>query len=371
MRKLLAIIFLLCTTCLADPIERIQSPLHNNTWFADTAKIMKADSVRVLDLEIDALEQANGTQLTVVTVANTAGMTPKDFATRLFNHWGVGQEGVNNGVMILVVTEARRIEFEVGDGANRYLTNSDCQNILQSRVIPKFKAGDYNGGVVQAVRGVIADLKDVDYSAVESPPPGPQSQRAVSADTKPESFYDYEYEGDGSFLGWLFGGLGVVVVGGIAGIRRHFRNKPRVCPSCRAQMVRLDEVADDEYLDAGQRMEEALGSIDYDVWVCHVCDEQEIVSYGKWFSSFSKCGSCGYKALETSNTTVTAATTYSEGQGRCDETCRHCDYSNTSYYSIARIQESDSSSSSSSWSSSSDSGFGGGSSSGGGSGASW
>jgi uncharacterized protein len=84
------------------------------------------------------------------------------------------------------------------------------------------------------------------------------------------------------------------------------------------------------------------------------------------FTSYASCSGCGAKTLKSETTTVTSATTTSEGLARVDESCAHCSYTNSYTRTIPRVQESSSSSSGSSSSSSS-----GGSSSGGGSSGSW
>ena len=336
---------------------------------------MHPKSIETLDIEIDNLEARNGTQLAVVTVDSTEALSPKAFATQLFNHWGVGQKGVDNGVLILVAIKERRVEIEVGDGANKYLTDSMCSRILKEEVIPEFKKGDPSRGVVEAVRSVIRQLQDVNYSEPGVSTSNPQNlaegdTHAETANHRPSEGYNGGGDSQNPWP-WM-GSFGAILFSLVLGARKYFRNKARVCPGCRRDMRRLSEHEEDAHLKSGQRMEEELGSVDYDVWVCRACDRQKIERYASWFNSFSNCSKCSYKTLESTRTTVHEATTYSEGKGRLDEYCRNCSYSHSSTYTIARLPEpSSTSSSSSSFGSSSSSGFGGGSSSGGGSGASW
>ena len=367
MRRLLLICLLLTGLGWSLPLEDVPNPLTaHDSWFSDTVGVMKEDSILALDDEIDRLEEINGTQIAIVTIANTSGKKPKTYATQLFNRWGVGEAEINNGVLVLVVMEQRRIEIEVGDGANRYLTNARCKQILQNHMIPHFKSGKPDRGIAAGVRAIIGQLEKVDYS---QPPPVAEAPVTRPA-PQPVARHHRPQRSSNDTNGWVLGGFGALAFGGFLGLRRYLRNRPRKCPGCKREMDRLGEIADDAFLDAGQKREEDLGSIDYDVWVCRRCDEQKILAYPKWFSGFSKCPSCKYKCLESESTTITSATTYSEGRGRRDDNCRHCSYSHTSYYTIPKIEES-SSSSSSSFSSSSSSGFGGGSSSGGGAGGSW
>ena len=166
--------------------------------------------------------------------------------------------------------------------------------------------------------------------------------------------------------GGLVGGL-LSLFGLIFGGRRYLRNRKRYCPKCRTMMTRLDEVADDAHLEAGQIKEESLKSVDYDVWCCPDCGTTKVIPYNSWFSSYTKCSRCKRCTMEMTSRTITSATTSSTGTGEKTENCTNCGYHHTSRYTIPRRTESSSSGSSSSGSSS----FGGGRSSGGGASGSW
>ena len=79
-------------------------------------------------------------------------------------------------------------------------------------------------------------------------------------------------------------------------------------------MVRLDESADDARLDTGQRLEEKLESVDYDVWVCPTCQQSLVIPHRAWFSRYSTCKSCNRRTLETQTRTLVS---------RDDEPFRH------------------------------------------------
>ena len=134
-------------------------------------------------------------------------------------------------------------------------------------------------------------------------------------------------------------------------------------------MVRLDEEADDEHLDRGQRLEERLESVDYDVWLCPTCQYALTIPHRAWFSKYSECTSCKRRTLETDSHTVIPATTAHAGTQQVDERCRHCGWSRTYTRVIPRIVQSSSSSGGGSRSSGGGgSSFGGGSAGGGGAG---
>jgi uncharacterized protein len=147
------------------------------------------------------------------------------------------------------------------------------------------------------------------------------------------------------------------------GIRRWRRNRPRACAQCDATMIRAGEAADDEHLDGGQRLEEFLKSVDYDVWYCADCGHMRIERYPAWFSGHGSCPRCDYKTLKTTTTVLQSATTTSTGRKRIDYDCQHCGYENSETRTIPKKSKSSSGSGRSS--------FGGGSSSGGGASGSW
>jgi uncharacterized protein len=145
-------------------------------------------------------------------------------------------------------------------------------------------------------------------------------------------------------------------------------------------MRRLDEVEDDQYLDDGQRYEERLQSIDYDVWKCDTCNTHQVFGYDVLFSGYRRCVKCGYRTMATHSRVIDHADCYASGLREVTHQCSHCNYTNTYQETIPRKDCSDNDSSRSSWSggsssssSSSDSGssFGGGRSSGSGASNSW
>ncbi len=143
------------------------------------------------------------------------------------------------------------------------------------------------------------------------------------------------------------------------------RRRPRKCGNCGEQAERLGELADDAHLNAAEKTEERLGSVDYDVWACLSCGTTQKLRYGAILTSYSACGACRTKAVRSTSRTLISATTHSSGTAEVHETCAHCNRERTYTRTIPRIQRSSSSGSSRSG------GGGGGSSSGRGSSGSW
>jgi uncharacterized protein len=138
-------------------------------------------------------------------------------------------------------------------------------------------------------------------------------------------------------------------------------------------MLPLSEIEDDTKLDSGQRTEERVGSVDYEVVVCPGCQQSRVLRHGKWFSGYGRCSGCSYKTMTSSSTTLVSATYDHGGQIEVHESCANCSHSRRYTRHTSRLTRPSTSSSSysSGGSRSSGGGFSGGRSSGGGAGSSW
>jgi uncharacterized protein len=128
---------------LAVSIESVPNPRLAGGWISDEANILSPSTEATINAEIQALESATSAEVAVVTVTDTKGgaETPKRFAHNLFNTWGIGKAGKNNGVLVLIAKDDRRVEIEVGRGLTNKLTGDRIKEILDSNVTPAFKQG--------------------------------------------------------------------------------------------------------------------------------------------------------------------------------------------------------------------------------------
>ncbi|HIK19830.1 MAG TPA: TPM domain-containing protein [Synechococcus sp. M44_DOE_062] len=138
----------------AIPLEQVPNPRRSyGGWVSDTANILSSSTESELDRLITQLERRTGAEMAVVTVPNTQGYTtPKDFTTRLFNYWGIGKAGRNNGVLVLVSVGDRRVEIETGSGLVAVLPKARVQEIIDAQILPRFRNGDFDGGTLAGVR---------------------------------------------------------------------------------------------------------------------------------------------------------------------------------------------------------------------------
>jgi uncharacterized protein len=130
-------------------------------WVTDMANLFDLDTKLRLNQIISKFERKSGTEMAVVTVPDiTPSATSKEFATQLFNYWGIGKKGINNGVLLLIVKNEHRIEIETGRGIEKILSNSEVANIISKEIIPYFQKDDFSGGTITGIQSLIMALED-------------------------------------------------------------------------------------------------------------------------------------------------------------------------------------------------------------------
>ncbi len=121
----------------------------------DQANVITAQSRDALDTKLKELEDKSSIQLVVATVKSLQGSDIETYANGLFRFWKLGQAQKNNGVLLLVAPAEHKVRIEVGYGLEGTLTDALSSVIIASAIIPRFKAGDFSGGIERGVDGII------------------------------------------------------------------------------------------------------------------------------------------------------------------------------------------------------------------------
>jgi len=124
----------------------------------DQAKILSAVAIADLERKLADLEQKSSIQLVVATVPSLDGQEIEPYANQLFRAWKLGEAKQNNGVLLLIAPKERRVRIEVGYGLEGTLTDAVSSLIITNAIAPRFKAGDFNGGVTRGVDDIITAL---------------------------------------------------------------------------------------------------------------------------------------------------------------------------------------------------------------------
>jgi uncharacterized protein len=110
-----------------------------------------------------------------------------------------------------------------------------------------------------------------------------------------------------------------------------FLFRPIRCPRCQEKMMKLDEAAEDAYLQPSEKVEERIGSVDHQIWVCPACGETKKLQSMR-FSKYKPCPECSAKTLRSESWTIETATYYQDGKVHVEETCANCPYTRSYVY---------------------------------------
>lgn len=124
----------------------------------DGANILSPATEQALTAKLQALETSTGRQLVVATVPSLQGLEIEEYGYQLGRAWGIGSEKTDDGAILLVAPAERKVRIEVGYGLEPVLTDTLSSVIIQSAILPKFKAGDMEGGIVAGTDAVIQQL---------------------------------------------------------------------------------------------------------------------------------------------------------------------------------------------------------------------
>jgi uncharacterized protein len=132
----------------------------------DDAHILSDGTKQALTAKLAALEAKTSRQLVVVTVPSLGGYEISDYGYQLGRAWGIGQKGMNNGALLIVAPTEHRVRIEVGYGLEPILTDAFSSVVISTQITPRFRKGDFDGGVTAGVDALIQQLS-LETSAAE------------------------------------------------------------------------------------------------------------------------------------------------------------------------------------------------------------
>jgi uncharacterized protein len=145
-------------------------------WVTDEVGLLSPQVREALDQRLERYQQATGHHVLVWIGRLPEGQALEDWTARAFRAWGVGRKGQDDGVVVFLFPEARRVRIEVGYGLEGQLTDLQASRIIRERVVPRMQQGDANGAVTAAVDGVLQALGGE---------PGAPAARAVDEPRRP------------------------------------------------------------------------------------------------------------------------------------------------------------------------------------------
>ncbi|MGG7048201.1 MULTISPECIES: TPM domain-containing protein [unclassified Campylobacter] len=153
MRKILALFLLLGT--IFSGIFALDFPQLSGR-VVDSAQILNQSTKDELEQILANFEQNSSTQVVVTTINSLQNKDIESYANELARAWGIGQKGKDNGVLLLVAPNERKVRIEVGYGLEGEITDAIASLILEQTILPKFRQNNYDAGVKNGIANIIA-----------------------------------------------------------------------------------------------------------------------------------------------------------------------------------------------------------------------
>lgn len=153
-------LLMLCNISWAQYDDKDFPPTPNPPRLVnDLAGMMQPDQVQKLEEQLVQFDNESSTQISIVTVTSIGAYEVAQFATELAHRWGIGNKGKDNGALIFVAKNERKINISVGYGLEGVLTDAIAGEIIRYRITPEFKNGNFYQGIQNGVDAVIEVTK--------------------------------------------------------------------------------------------------------------------------------------------------------------------------------------------------------------------
>ncbi|MGZ3196833.1 MAG: TPM domain-containing protein [Croceibacterium sp.] len=143
---------------LSAPAAALDLPLRPHGPIYDQADLLPADQEAALDQRLRAFDAQTGDAVIVATVSSLQGDTIEDYAAKLYAAWGIGGAERDTGVLLLVAPSEHKVRIEVGYGLTPYITDILSGRIIRDEITPRFKQGDFPGGINAGVDAMLTQL---------------------------------------------------------------------------------------------------------------------------------------------------------------------------------------------------------------------
>lgn len=130
----------------------------------DTAGMLSPDTVQQLEFLLKSLEEKESTQIAILTITSLQGESLEAYSLAVVGKWQLGQEGLDNGALLLIAKSERKIRIEVGYGLEGGLTDLTAGRIIRNVITPQFKNGNFDQGVINGVTAMVAAVQG-EYSS--------------------------------------------------------------------------------------------------------------------------------------------------------------------------------------------------------------
>lgn len=331
-------------------------------YVSNPSGVFSDEAVDRLDSEIASLWDDTSVELVVVAVDRIdSSLTPEEFATKLFEKWGIGKQDKDNGVLVLLSRDDHAAIIRTGYGVEGALPDIIAGRIIRNVMFPLYREGKYDEGTAAGIGSIAEVLRNPELAEELKSKYASDSRRGLDNDLSGAELFNMylglaaavavallllviyavyssrklddvqRYRALDQYrtlvLFGLFFTLGMALPAAlILGLKmRRIRRHRRNCPHCGTRMELIDEEHDNDYLTPAQDTEERINSIDYDVWHCPKCHQTEILPYINRQNNYTVCDRCGARAMSlVDRRTLRQPTVSTEGEGVDIYMCKNC-----------------------------------------------
>ncbi len=184
----LALVLLGLLVGVGSVAEAQEIPAAPTRWVTDSVGFLSPETRSQLDAQLESYERNTGHQI-LVWIGSTVGQgAVEDFTIKTFTAWRVGRKGIDDGLVLFVFADDRKVRVEVGYGLEDRVPDITANRIIQDRILPKIRAGDRDGAIVDGVAGLTAAIEGEAGSEALAPDSSPeQAQPRPRPEAKPAS----------------------------------------------------------------------------------------------------------------------------------------------------------------------------------------
>jgi uncharacterized protein len=153
MRLRLAL-FLIAALFWAGPLSALDVPPAQG-YVQDRAGLLQPATVQKLEQFLNNFDKTDSTQIAILTIPSLEGEALKDYTLRVAESWGIGRKGHDNGALLLIARDDRRVRIEVGYGLEDRITDLLAGRIIDQEITPRFRSGDFDGGVLAGTQAMV------------------------------------------------------------------------------------------------------------------------------------------------------------------------------------------------------------------------
>jgi len=157
--------------------EEAPIPPTPTSWVTDRAGLLSPQTTNELDQRLQAYEKATGHQV-VVWIGHSIGDTPlDDWAVRTFKEWTIGRKGFDDGLVMFVLADDRKIDIEVGYGLEDRVPDAVASRVIRDVMAPRLQAGDRDGAIRAGTDAILEAIEGKPFTPGEKTTPAPQSHK--------------------------------------------------------------------------------------------------------------------------------------------------------------------------------------------------